>query len=284
MNENEPDSSILDTTKGVVLIFALGALLVAIAGCLPFILFGTVSTANEFGDSYGFINAVVSGLALAGVLLTLHLQRKELAEQREQLKRSATAQENSEKAMAVNNYSALVMAVAEIQSTLETLSTNAHKDKKALQKYITVLSYERQLEDVLAAQRDYLRERGYGTIVSNHEAYADVFGPLINLLPMSLDDEMASDFDEPDPDFHFFLTSFVDAADKTDLKKNHNTWIWCWHINRIIESTGDTKIVTLAQRKDLDGYFGKLFEEWHLECFDQSPHEFKSRQPDTGAA
>lgn len=266
-----------------MLVFALGALLVATAGCFPLFLFGAVSTANEFGDSFGFINAVVSGLALAGVLLTLHLQRKELAEQREQLKRSTTAQENSERAMAVNNYSALVMAVADIQSTLETLSTDAHKDEKALQKYITVLSYERQLEDVLAAQREYLRERGYGTIVQNHDAYADVFGPLINLLPMELDDEVASDFDQPDPDFHFFLTSFVEAAEKTDLKKNHNTWIWCWHINRIAELSAGTKIVTLAQRKDIDRYFGKLFEKWHLECFDQWPHDFKSRQPDPDA-
>lgn len=38
-----------------------------------------------FGDSFGFVNALFSGLALAGVIVAIFLQRKELYEQRKQL-------------------------------------------------------------------------------------------------------------------------------------------------------------------------------------------------------
>lgn len=56
------------------------------------------------GDMFGSINALFSGLALAGIILTILLQRKEIslqreemAEHRKQLSRSAEAQEKTEK-------------------------------------------------------------------------------------------------------------------------------------------------------------------------------------------
>jgi uncharacterized membrane protein len=61
---------------------------------------------GSFGDSFGFINALFSGIALAGVIYTLFLQQKELKLQkqelkltREELKRTASAQEKSELAL-----------------------------------------------------------------------------------------------------------------------------------------------------------------------------------------
>lgn len=57
-----------------------------------------------FGDSFGALNALFSGLAFAGIIYTIQLQRKELQLQREELKltrkelmRSAVAQEKSER-------------------------------------------------------------------------------------------------------------------------------------------------------------------------------------------
>jgi hypothetical protein len=43
----------------------------------------SVGRTGWFGESFGVINTVFSGLALAGLLLTLHLQRQELAESKE---------------------------------------------------------------------------------------------------------------------------------------------------------------------------------------------------------
>ncbi len=61
---------------------------------------------GTFGDMFGGVNALFSGLAFSGIIITILLQRKELAlqrqelkETREELKRSATAQENSEIAL-----------------------------------------------------------------------------------------------------------------------------------------------------------------------------------------
>ena len=61
---------------------------------------------GEFGDKFGAINSLFSGLAFAGIIFTillqrkeLSLQRKELIETRNELKRTASAQEKSEDAL-----------------------------------------------------------------------------------------------------------------------------------------------------------------------------------------
>lgn len=63
----------------------------------------------SFGDMYGVTNTLFSGLAFALLVLTLlmqkeelSLQRRELQETREELARSAAAQEKSEKALCSN--------------------------------------------------------------------------------------------------------------------------------------------------------------------------------------
>lgn len=63
------------------------------------------NSAAWFGDSFGGINTLFSGLAFAGIIYTILLQKKELRLQREEfqetrneLKRSADAQEKAEAA------------------------------------------------------------------------------------------------------------------------------------------------------------------------------------------
>ena len=70
-------------------------------------LVGKPSGPGEFGDSFGAVNALFSGLALAGVIVTLLMQRRELSLQREELTltrkelaRAAEAQEASGEALA----------------------------------------------------------------------------------------------------------------------------------------------------------------------------------------
>jgi hypothetical protein len=61
---------------------------------------------GQFGDSFGAINALFSGLAFAGIIATILLQRKELILQRKELKltreelvKSSEAQDKSQKAL-----------------------------------------------------------------------------------------------------------------------------------------------------------------------------------------
>ena len=74
-----------------------------------FILPCFISTPGDrglFGDSFGTINALFSGLAFAGIIATIIMQREELKLQREELKltrkelkKSADAQDASQKAL-----------------------------------------------------------------------------------------------------------------------------------------------------------------------------------------
>lgn len=61
---------------------------------------------GTFGDMFGAVNALFSGLAFAGIIYTILLQRRELELQREELRatrgemaRAASAQENSQRAL-----------------------------------------------------------------------------------------------------------------------------------------------------------------------------------------
>src|SRR5687768_1221158 len=86
---------------------------------------------GTFGDMFGAVNALFSGLALAGVIYAIVLQRQELALQRDELRltraeleRAAQAQEMSQRALAkqaeslqlaakINLYAALTNAYAQ---------------------------------------------------------------------------------------------------------------------------------------------------------------------------
>lgn len=70
------------------------------------VFFSNSSERGSFGDSFGSINSLFSGVALAGIIYTMYLQRmelklqrKELTENRKELARTAEAQEKSEKAL-----------------------------------------------------------------------------------------------------------------------------------------------------------------------------------------
>jgi hypothetical protein len=75
------------------------------------------STRGQFGDMFGAANATFSGLAFAGLIYAILLQREDLALQRaeleltrQELKRSATAQELSEVALRTQAESAAMSA------------------------------------------------------------------------------------------------------------------------------------------------------------------------------
>lgn len=75
------------------------------------------STRGQFGDLFGAVNATFSGLAFAGLIYAILLQREDLALQRQELeltrqelKRSASAQEQAEIALRAQAESAKTSA------------------------------------------------------------------------------------------------------------------------------------------------------------------------------
>ena len=61
----------------------------------------SISKAGSLGDSFGLLTSFFSGLAFAGVLLTLYLQGKELSLQRQEMAKSSSAQEKTVRLMAL---------------------------------------------------------------------------------------------------------------------------------------------------------------------------------------
>lgn len=78
---------------------------------------------GSFGDSFGVVNTLFSGLAFAGIIAALFMQRRELKLQREdleltrnELKKSATAQDSTQRALQVQ------VAIMAKQALLRTYS------------------------------------------------------------------------------------------------------------------------------------------------------------------
>jgi hypothetical protein len=98
----------------------------------------------QLGDLFGVVNSLFSGLAFAGVIYTIYLQREELALQRrelqltrDELQRTATAQEESQKAL---------------QKQVEVLETTARLSALA-----SIIEQYQVLIDANPVARDKLR-------------------------------------------------------------------------------------------------------------------------------
>lgn len=100
MPDKKSDMQLLMITIGSVLVVWI------LASITMYKFIGDWTTRGQFGDMFGALNCLFSGLAFAGLISAIMLQKKELALQREelqltrdQLSRSADAQEKSESAL-----------------------------------------------------------------------------------------------------------------------------------------------------------------------------------------
>ncbi|MDX6269286.1 MAG: hypothetical protein QOD28_509 [Acidobacteriota bacterium] len=111
----------------VVTLWAISAVLI-----IRFI--STWTDRSSFGDMFGAVNALFSGLALSGVTYAIFLQQRELKLQREELtatrvelERSAAAQERSEQALIkqveAQNMAARLTALSSILSHYDSQAT-----------------------------------------------------------------------------------------------------------------------------------------------------------------
>lgn len=104
-NSNEE----IKITRKTLTIVVVVSLLLVIGLCginLLLLINQDIHKIEAYGNILGPVNALFSGLAFSGIIITilfqskeLSLQRQELIITREELKRSANAQENSEKAL-----------------------------------------------------------------------------------------------------------------------------------------------------------------------------------------
>ena len=139
MTDREPRDGV--SVRAVALLGASVVALWAVAWILLVILVPKPEERGLFGDMFGSVNALFSGLALAGVVLTLFMQHRELGLQREelqltrnQLKKTTDAQEASGESLArqavANERAAVIaglVAVVDHFAIRIKVEGNAHK-------------------------------------------------------------------------------------------------------------------------------------------------------------
>lgn len=98
----EKNNKIISLRNLIIIVVSLWI----ISGIISWIFFQSWTESASFGDTFGAINSLFSGLALAGIIYTiflqkteLSLQRKELEYTRQELSRTADAQEQTTKIM-----------------------------------------------------------------------------------------------------------------------------------------------------------------------------------------
>ena len=111
--------------KTITLIFIVVVILWIVLGFGPVLVLKQWSHRGTYGDMFGSVNALFSGLALGGVIVAILLQSKELSLQRQELemtrkelKRSALAHEESadelSKQVATMRHSTTLMAYSQL--------------------------------------------------------------------------------------------------------------------------------------------------------------------------
>ena len=108
------------TLIAVVLLQILGALLI-------FYSFDSWTTRSSFGDMFGVLSSLFTGLAFAAVIYSLYLQRKDLKITQEELRHSVKAQNEQAESL---RETALLNALTTLVSSYTELSLHKNKSQR----------------------------------------------------------------------------------------------------------------------------------------------------------
>ncbi len=133
------------------------------------------------GDMFGSVNALFSGLALAGIIYTIFLQRKELQLQRHELeltrnelKRTAEAQEKSGEALR-EQHQAMLMT-----SRINAMNIIIEADSREIDQMArggSLNEERRQLRELLVNRVDSLRKSLTSTLIGLEESLTEPVPP-----------------------------------------------------------------------------------------------------------
>lgn len=153
-NNSDPDKK----DSGFIWTAVIAAIIIVAAWFITLFVLKDKPYRGTFGDMFGSINALFSGFAFLGIILTILLQRKELALQRqelkdtrEELKRTANAQEKSE--LALNRQAENLKISAEL-TALNTL-VNYYGDQE--KRLIDIMSSHQSLHDFRRKKENCVR-------------------------------------------------------------------------------------------------------------------------------
>ena len=144
---------------GVLLFWLLAPVLVSMA--LP-----DWPARGQFGDVFGVVNALFSGLAFAGLFWALQLQQEQLSLQREELKLQREEMAASRKELsrqveaqhALFRASAAQITVASVQAKIEALKLDAEQRNPGSRD--SQIKQIKSLADVLASLSEWVENGG----------------------------------------------------------------------------------------------------------------------------
>lgn len=129
-------------------------------GFTTYMCIGKWNGPGTFGDMFSAINALFSGLAFAGIIFTILLQREELKFQREELKltrkelnRTASAQEISQQALSKQaktlQITARINAINTLIGIYQEQRKKEHKLKEITELNLNMAICQNKLEDLV---------------------------------------------------------------------------------------------------------------------------------------
>ncbi len=169
---SKPESSEHDTNRidYLYVFYLLCIFIVFISILYSVILRNCTSKIGEFGDSFGGLSSIFSGLAFAGVIITIIMQMKELQLTREEmmltrkeLNRSAIAQEESQKALmqqlkSMKTSSNIDTLIYYLDKDLNTFSQDVYVAKRIIKKLTERLFEEDEYINFLQPDFQLLEE------------------------------------------------------------------------------------------------------------------------------
>ena len=133
---------------------------------------GNMEKRGQFGDMFGFLGALFSGLAFAGLIVTIRQQRDDLKNQRDEIE----LQREDLKAQT----EALKLQKEEIRQTNEELKLQ-REEMKAQNKTIMLQRFETTFFNMLKSQMEilsnvkYFKQEGVEAVASLLQNYASLF-------------------------------------------------------------------------------------------------------------
>jgi hypothetical protein len=114
--------------------FILIAIIIVIVSiAFPFVInhfFCDWSASGTFGDTFGALNAMFSGIALAGLIITILIQRKELENQRNELALQRTEMQETRKEFLINRITDIIYSQLERYEKALDQFTITHEGKE----------------------------------------------------------------------------------------------------------------------------------------------------------
>ena len=157
---------------------------------------------GQFGDVFGVVNALFSGLAFAGIIYTILLQREELREQRTELALTRAEFEEQNSTLAAQRFETTFFQLLRTHSELvgamrRTEGMQEWVGRERFGRFVTLLSEFFNATDAPGGRADATRARW---------AYARLFN--------ARQDELGHYFENM-----YYIIKFVDTSDITDKQQ-----------------------------------------------------------------